>query len=98
MYSDYFHDVRAIHKKGLAALAAHVESLWIHILVDWDGYCRNGIRLQGLYALRPSPVQIMHQEFLSTSGGNFDYIVTDKTVSPLQEEKFYICCEYDDIG
>ncbi len=41
-------------------------------------------------ALRPAPIQILHQEFLMTSGAQYvDYIVTDKNVSPLELEGLY---------
>merc|ERR1711933_693004 len=79
---DKFHDVQDIHNRGPGPLAKHITQHKIHILIDWDGYCRNGIRAQGLYSLRPAPVQIIHQEYLSTSGGNFDYLVSDEVVSP----------------
>ncbi len=37
----------------------------------------------GLMALRPAPIQILHQEFHMTSGAQcFDYIVTDMVTSP----------------
>mmetsp|Transcript_57887 Transcript_57887/g.69032 ORF Transcript_57887/g.69032 Transcript_57887/m.69032 type:complete len:533 (+) Transcript_57887:1-1599(+) len=87
--ADFFHDAKDIRDAGPAELARFVASFDIHILVDWDGYCRNGIRPQGLYALRPAPVQIMHQEFLGTSGGNFDYLITDRRVSPPRLQKYY---------
>lgn len=87
--SDYFHDIRHIRKRGPTALAKYISDLGIHILVDWDGYARQGLRAQGLYYLRPAPVQVMHQEFLGTSGGGFDYIVTDKIVSPLDLQDNY---------
>jgi len=59
-------------------------------LIEWDGYARQGERAAGLMALRPAPIQILHQEFLMTSGAQyFDYIVTDKVVSPLRLEGLY---------
>jgi len=88
-YADYFHDVQDIVKQGPGALAEHIAKHEIHILIDWDGYCRNGIRAQGLYALRPAPVQVMHQEYISTSGGNYDYLVTDKVASPEHLQYLY---------
>merc|ERR1719253_1860593 len=87
--ADYFHDVQPIIKNGPGALAEYIAKHKIHILIDWDGYCRNGIRAQGLYALRPAPIQIMHQEYISTSGGNYDFLVTDKTASPVHLQYLY---------
>lgn len=87
--ADYFHDIRHIRKKGPTELANYISDMGIHVLIDWDGFARQGQRAQGLYYLRPAPVQIMHQEFLGTSGGGFDYIVTDQVVSPLELEHHY---------
>jgi predicted O-linked N-acetylglucosamine transferase (SPINDLY family) len=78
---DYFHDIEEI-KMDHIALARFIHQQGIHILIEWDGYARQGERAQGLMALRPSPIQILHQEFLGTSGGTYvDYIVTDKVRS-----------------
>jgi protein O-GlcNAc transferase len=75
---DYFHDIQEI-KMDHISLARYIHDRGIHILIEWDGYARQGERAQGLMALRPSPVQILHQEFLGTSGAQYvDYIVTDK--------------------
>jgi protein O-GlcNAc transferase len=75
---DHFHDIEEI-KMDHIALARFIHDQGIHILIEWDGYARQGERAQGLMALRPSPVQVLHQEFLGTSGGIYvDYIVTDK--------------------
>lgn len=90
---DYFHDNEEI-KMDHIGLARYIHDQGIHILIEWDGYARQGERAQGLMALRPSPLQILHQEFLGTSGGLYvDYIVTDKVTSPpdlahLYTEKF----------
>jgi len=79
---DYFHDNEEI-KMDHIGLARYIHDQGIHILIEWDGYARQGERAQGLMALRPSPLQILHQEFLGTSGGLYvDYIVTDKITSP----------------
>lgn len=79
---DYFHDNEEI-KMDHIGLARYIHDQGIHILIEWDGYARQGDRAQGLMALRPSPLQILHQEFLGTSGGLYvDYIVTDKVTSP----------------
>lgn len=88
-HADYFHDLRDVRERGPTAVADYIANLGIHILVDWDGYARQGERNQGLYFLRPAPVQIMHQEFLGTHGGSFDYVVTDRTVSPERLEHHY---------
>lgn len=86
---DYFHDVR--HLKGNHIdLARFIHERHIQILIEWDGYAREGKRASGLMALRPCPIQILHQEFLMTSGAQYvDYIITDKVVSPLSSEHLY---------
>mmetsp|Transcript_9801 Transcript_9801/g.20784 ORF Transcript_9801/g.20784 Transcript_9801/m.20784 type:complete len:809 (+) Transcript_9801:110-2536(+) len=79
---DYFHDNEEI-KMDHIGLARYIHDKGIHVLIEWDGYARQGERAQGLMALRPSPLQILHQEFLGTSGGQYvDYIVADKVTSP----------------
>jgi len=85
---DYFHDVQDISNDHIA-LAKFIHDLDVHILVEWDGYARSGDRAQGLFALRPAPVQILHQEFLGTMGGHFDYIITDKITSPEDTQNLY---------
>eukprot|EP00980_Cylindrotheca_fusiformis_P017588 scaffold5517_cov135-Cylindrotheca_fusiformis.AAC.18 len=90
---DHFHDVEEIRMDHIA-LARYIEKHGIHILIEWDGYARQGERAQGLLALRPAPLQILHQEFIGTSGATYvDYIFTDKIASPehlshLYTEKF----------
>jgi tetratricopeptide (TPR) repeat protein len=64
---DYFHDNQEI-KMDHIGLARYIHDQGIHVLIEWDGYARQGERAQGLLALRPAPVQILHQEYLGTSG------------------------------
>jgi len=86
---DYFHDVQKL-KMDHVKLARFIHSQKIHILIEWDGYARQGERAQGLFALRPAPVQILHQEYLGTSGAQYvDYIFTDKITSPPHLEELY---------
>ena len=86
---DVFHDVQHI-KNDHVGLARYVHSQDVHVLIEWDGYARQGERAQGLFALRPAPVQILHQEFLGTSGAPYvDYIVTDRVTSPERLEGLY---------
>lgn len=86
---DYFHDVNHLQGDHIS-LARLIHEHEIQILIEWDGYARQGERSAGLMALRPCPVQILHQEFLMTSGAQYiDYIITDKVVSPLRLEHLY---------
>jgi len=84
-----FHDVRHL-KNSHIELARYIRAQDIHILIEWDGYARQGERAQGLFALRPAPIQVLHQEFLGTSGAQYvDYIVTDKMTSPMNLQHLY---------
>lgn len=79
---DYFHDIQDI-KESHVEMARYIQERGIHVLIEWDGYARQGARAQGLMTLRPTPIQILHQEYLGTSGGTYvDYIFTDKVTSP----------------
>lgn len=86
---DFFHDVNYMQGDHIS-LARFIHEQEIQILIEWDGYARQGERAAGLMALRPCPIQILHQEFLMTSGAQYiDYIVTDKVVSPPRLEHLY---------
>lgn len=86
---DYFHDVEALRMNHVK-LAQFIHQQQIHILIEWDGYARQGERAQGLLALRPAPVQILHQEYLGTSGAHYvDYLFTDPVASPKHLEHLY---------
>ncbi len=85
-----FHDVQKF-KDDHIALARKINNDNIHILIEWDGYARQGLRAQGVFALRPAPIQILHQEFLGTTGGQYvDYIITDEVTSPRHLEHLYV--------
>jgi protein O-GlcNAc transferase len=87
--ADHFHDVQPM-KMDHIALAQFIREQGIHVLIEWDGYARQGERAQGLMQLRPAPVQILHQEYLGTSGAQYvDYIFTDKVASPPHLEHLY---------
>jgi predicted O-linked N-acetylglucosamine transferase (SPINDLY family) len=75
---------------GLGEIAELIKEYGIHILLNWDGYAHNGIRKDGLFALKPSPIQISQQEYISTTGEvNIDYIVTDQKASPVHLHHLY---------
>lgn len=87
---DFFHDVQKF-KADHIGLARFIHERKIHILLEWDGYARQGDRAQGLFALRPAPIQIWHQEYLGTSGGQYvDYLFTDKVTSPPSMQHLYV--------
>jgi len=85
---DYFHDVQHLSSSHVD-LARFIHDRKIHVLVEWDGYARQGMRAQGVFALRPAPIQVLHQEYLGTTGGYMDYIVTDRVTSPEGREGDY---------
>lgn len=87
---DFFHDVQDFASNHIG-LARYIHDKRIHILMEWDGYARQGERAQGVFALRPAPVQIWHQEYLGTSGAQFvDYLFTDKITSPPHLQHLYV--------
>jgi predicted O-linked N-acetylglucosamine transferase (SPINDLY family) len=84
---DYFHEVNGKTVKQVADL---IRSHGIHILVDWDGHSNNMIRLSGLFAMQPAPIQVGHQEFIGSSGASYmQYIITDKITSPSSLQHLY---------
>lgn len=86
---DYFWEVEDIRNDG-AALANFIQEKDIHILIDWDGFAREGLRSDGLFPKRSAPIQILHQEFLGTTGSPYiDYLFTDERVSPLHLQHLY---------
>ncbi|CAB9515534.1 peptide N-acetylglucosaminyltransferase 110 kDa subunit [Seminavis robusta] len=86
---DRFHDIQHM-KLDHIKMARFIKKQDIHILIEWDGYARQGERAQGLFALRPAPIQILHQEYLGTSGAQYvDYLFTDKVSSPPHLQHLY---------
>lgn len=86
---EYFHDIQHM-KLDHIKMARFIKEQGIHILIEWDGYARQGERAQGLFALRPAPVQILHQEYLGTSGAQYvDYLFSDKISSPPHLQYLY---------
>ncbi len=68
--------------------ATTIASYGVDILVDLKGHTQ-GSRL-GISALRPAPVQVTYLGFPGTSGADFfDYVLTDKTVTPSEHKPFY---------
>jgi protein O-GlcNAc transferase len=71
-----------------AASAARIYNDGVDILVDLVGLTnRNRLVIS---ALRPAPVQISYLGILGTTGADFfDYVVTDKIVTPMEHQAFY---------
>jgi len=83
--ADHFIEVQSL---GDADAARRIHTDQIDILIDLQGYTK-GNRLE-ILALRPAPVQVAWLGFPGTSGAYFiDFILTDKIVSPPQDQEFY---------
>jgi len=68
--------------------AQALRELDIHIAVDLSGFTL-GNRMP-LFAGRIAPIQVNYLGFPGTSGTDFlDYMIADRTVIPVAEEKFY---------
>lgn len=80
-----FVDLSALSDEEAAACIRADE---VDILVDLKGHTQ-GVRL-GIAALKPAPIQIVYLGFPGTCGVDFyDYILTDKIVSPSEHARFY---------
>lgn len=87
---DYFHDCLAMKLDDHVNAARYIHNQNIDILIEWDGFARQGERAQGLFALRPAPLQILHQEYLGTSGATYvDYLFTDAVTTLPTNEHLY---------
>lgn len=60
----------------------------IDILVDLVGF--TGDAKPEVLALRPAPIQVSYLGFIGSTGTDFlDYIVTDKVLTPKEDQRFY---------
>ena len=70
------------------ASAAAIREREIDILVNLNGYF--GRARQGVFAMRPSPIQVNYLGFPGTLGASYmDYILGDRFVIPPGDEAFY---------
>lgn len=82
---DVFTDISTFTPLEAARQIHHDE---IDILIDLDGYAREG-RLD-IFALRPSPIQLSYLGYTATTGAEFfDYIIVDETVCPNTASIYY---------
>jgi len=82
---DKFTDIRAF-SHGDAAKCIYDDQ--VDILVELTGHTKDG--RFGICALRPAPIQATYLGFAGTSGADFfDYIITDKIVTPEDHAAFY---------
>ena len=83
--SDAFADIRDLSTTQSARRIYQDE---IDILVDLKGYSQES-RLD-ICALRPAPVQATYLGFPGTTGADFfDYVITDRIVTPEDQVPFY---------
>ena len=76
--------------KGLsdAAAAQLIRAADLDILIDLKGYTKDA--RSGILAHRPAPLQVAYVGYPGTMGGPFiDYLVSDITVIPPAERRFY---------
>lgn len=84
-YSDMFLDISSMSN---ISAAKKINDDGVQVLVDLNGYTRDA-RIE-ICALRPAPIQVTYLGFPGTSGADFfDYIITDRVVSPIEHEAFY---------
>jgi len=83
--ADHFIDISNISNIDAAKL---IRDKRIDILVDLKGYTK-GHRTE-IFAHKPAPIQISYMGFPGTTGASFfDYIITDKTITPKRMQKYY---------
>ena len=82
---DQFIDIRELSHKDAAE---RIFADGVDILVDLKGHTK-GARL-GILACRPAPIQVHYLGYPGTTGADFiDYLITDKTVTPIEHAHFY---------
>jgi predicted O-linked N-acetylglucosamine transferase (SPINDLY family) len=85
-----FDEIVDIARMGDREAAAAVRSREIDILVSLNGYF--GDERQGVFAHRPSPIQVNYLGFPGTLGADYiDYLIADGTVIPEASRQHY--CE-----
>jgi predicted O-linked N-acetylglucosamine transferase (SPINDLY family) len=85
---DAFDHVSDVKDLGDAEVARQLREQRIDIAVDLMGYTAHA--RTGIFALRPSPVQVNYLGFAGTMGADFmDYIVADTYVIPPGMERHY---------
>jgi protein O-GlcNAc transferase len=79
---------REVDNLANLAIAEQIYSDRIDILVDLDGYTSN--HRQGVFALKPAPIQVTWLGFPGTTGASYmDYLIADPVVVPPEFDLFY---------
>jgi protein O-GlcNAc transferase len=83
-----FREVIDITRMSDPEAAALVQSRGIDILVNLNGYFGEG--RQGVFAHKPSPIQVNYLGFPGTLGADYiDYLIADRTVIPAASRQYY---------
>lgn len=72
---------------GVERMARKIYEEKIDVLIDLSGY--SGVSKPEVVALRPAPIIVSYLGYPGTSGGLHDYLITDKTLTPRNEENWY---------
>jgi len=82
---DRFLDVRRVSNMDLAR---QIRELEVDIAVDLKGYTQDN--RAGVFAYRPSPIQVSQLGYPGTTGANYmDYVVVDPFVVPLDQQPYF---------
>jgi predicted O-linked N-acetylglucosamine transferase (SPINDLY family) len=83
-----FDEIQDITRLRDPEAAATIRRSQIEILVNLNGYF--GEARQGIFALRPCPIQVNYLGFPGTLGADYmDYIMADRHVIPVEHEACY---------
>ena len=82
---DKFRELRGL---GVVEAARRIYEDGVDILIDLNGHA--GPNRLEILALQPAPIQVTYLGHPGTLGASFvDYIITDKIVTPAEEQAFY---------
>lgn len=83
-----FDEMTVIRDMDAMTAARRIHQDGVDILVDLSGHTRYS--RHDVFALRPAPVQVNYLGYPGTVGADFiDYILTDVTVTPLEEQPWF---------
>jgi predicted O-linked N-acetylglucosamine transferase (SPINDLY family) len=83
---DEFHDIRSKNDQEVAEL---LNQMQVDIVVDRTGYTQNS--RPGIFARRPSPIQVNYLGFPGTLGADFyDYVIADPIALPFDQQPFFM--------
>ncbi len=84
-----FHEIVSIAGLSDHEAATMIAQKKVDLLINLNGYF--GLERQGIFSLRPSPLQINFLGFPGTLGAScMDYIIADREVIPEDQQNFYV--------